>query len=182
MAALFYLFYNYAYFETKEKYFILFQIIIITILLPILIFFLLKSMGKVDSIMVAEVSQRKMPLILQCFLIVLLVRQSITLEQYPELHFFFLGALLSILFALLLLFANIKASLHLMAISGLTVFVIGLGWHLLIQNTYTVAFLILMNGFVASSRLEMNAHTPKELIIGFLLGTIPQILFALLWL
>jgi hypothetical protein len=46
----------------------------------------------------------------------------------------------------------------------------------------TIAFLVLMNGFVASSRLELNAHTPKELVIGFLLGSIPQLLLLILWL
>ena len=54
------------------------------------------------------------------------------------------------------------------AISSLTVFVIGLSLHFQTQSTYTIAFLILLNGFVASSRLEMKAHTNKELIIGFL--------------
>jgi hypothetical protein len=39
-----------------------------------------------------------------------------------------------------------------------------------------------MNGVVASSRLEMKAHTPKELVIGFLLGIIPQLLLLHLWL
>jgi acid phosphatase family membrane protein YuiD len=39
-----------------------------------------------------------------------------------------------------------------------------------------------MNGFVASSRLEMKAHTPKELVIGLLLGIIPQMLLLGFWL
>jgi hypothetical protein len=34
-----------------------------------------------------------------------------------------------------------------------------------------------MNGF-ASSRLVMKAHTSKELIIGVLLGSIPQMLYC----
>jgi hypothetical protein len=39
-----------------------------------------------------------------------------------------------------------------------------------------------MNGVVASSRLEMKAHTPKELVIGFLLGVIPQLFLLHFWL
>ena len=54
--------------------------------------------------------------------------------------------------------------------------------HLQIQSTFTIAMLILLNGIVASSRLEMNAHTNKELIIGFILGAIPQLLLLVLWL
>lgn len=182
MATLFYLFSNGVFFSTKEKYFIFLQITIITIFVPILFFFLLRTMGKIDSLMVAEVSQRKMPLVIQCFLIILLVRKSITLERYPELHFFFLGALLSTIIALLLLFVKTKASLHMLGISALTIFVIGLSLHFHIQNSYLIAFLILMNGFVASSRLEMKAHNTKELVLGFVLGSFPQLLLFYFWL
>jgi hypothetical protein len=166
----------------REKYIILFQIVIITLLVPTLFFFLLRHNGKINSIMASEISERKIPLVIQCFLLILLVRKSITVDRYPELHFFFLGALLSTLIALLLLFAKTKASLHMIAISALTVFVIGLSMHNHTQNTLSIAFLILMNGFVASSRLEMKAHTVKELVIGFLLGVCPQILLLYLWL
>ena len=107
---------------------------------------------------------------------------NITIDRYPELHFFFLGALLSTLASLLLLFLKIKASLHLLAISALTIFIIGLSIHLQIPNTFTIAFLILMNGFVASSRIEMKAHTIKELCIGLILGITPQLLLLYLWL
>jgi hypothetical protein len=182
MASLFYLFLNGTTFASKEKYLILFQVALVTVLIPTLLFLTLRSIGKIDSIMVYEISQRKIPLVVQCFLILLLVRKNITLDRYPSLHFFFLGALLSTLVALLLLFVKTKASLHMMGISALTVFVIGLSMHIQIQNTYLAAFLILMNGFVASSRLEMKAHTNKELIIGFLLGSVPQLLLLYLWL
>lgn len=128
------------------------------------------------------ISERKFPLVIQCFLIILLVRNSITVERYTELHFFLLGALFSTLTALLLLFVKTKASLHMMGLSALTLFVFGLTLHYQTQNIALIVFLILMNGFVASSRLVMKAHTITELIIGILLGSIPQILLLFLWL
>jgi hypothetical protein len=182
MATLFYLFFNGTEFVTQEKLFVFFQIIIVTVFIPVLVFLLLRATGNVDSVMVSKVSQRKIPLLLHCFLIILLVRKSITIDRYPELHFFLLGGLLSSLLALILLFGNIKASLHMIGMSSLTVFIIGLSMHLQIQSTFTIAMLILLNGIVASSRLEMNAHTNKELIIGFTLGAIPQLLLLVLWL
>lgn len=160
----------------------LFQILIITFLVPVLFFLLLRSTGHVSSVMVPETSQRKIPLVLQCFLYILLVKRSIVIARYPELHFFFLGALFSTILALICSLFKIKASLHMMAISGLTIFAIGLNIHLQMQNPYWGAFLILMTGVVASSRLEMEAHTPKELMIGLVLGVLPQLLFLYLWL
>lgn len=132
--------------------------------------------------MLPETSQRLIPLLLQCFLYILLVKRSIVITRYPELHFFFLGALFSTILALVLSLFKIKASLHMLAISGFTIFVIGMNIHLQMQNPYWAAFLILMTGIVASSRLEMQAHTPKELFIGLLIGIIPQVLFLFLWL
>ena len=181
-AALFYFFFNDSYFTNLEKYFAVFQIVIITIVLPILSFFVLRTAGQVDSVMISEISQRKIPLVIQCFLTILLVRKSITLDHFPEFYFFFLAGLLSTIVALVLLFFKIKASLHLVAISALTIFVIGLSIHNQTRNINVIAFLVLMNGIVASSRLEMNAHTPKELVIGFLLGIIPQLLLLRFWL
>ncbi len=181
-AALFYFFSNTTYYTNLEKLFVIFQIVIITILLPILFFFVLRASGQINSMMVADISQRKIPLVIQCFLTILLIRKGITLENFPEFHFFFLGGLMSTIIALVLLFFKTKASLHMVAISALTVFVIGLSIHNQIFNGYWVAFLVLMNGFVASSRLEMKAHTPRELIIGFIWGIIPQLFLLPYWL
>jgi len=181
-AAFIYFFLNGTYFSNLEKYFAIFQIIIITILLPILFYFGLRTAGKADSVMISEVSQRKIPLVIQCFLTVLLLRKSITLERFPEFHFFFLGGLISTILALVFVFFKTKASLHMLAISALTLFVIGLSIHNQMQNIYMIAFFVLMNGVVASSRLEMKAHTNKELVIGFLLGILPQLLLLRFWL
>lgn len=181
-ATLFYLFCKGDIFTNQEKYYVLFQILIITILVPILFFMLLRSTGHVKSVMIHETSQRKIPLILQCFLYILLVKRSIVIMRYPELHFFFLGALFSTILALIVSFFKIKASLHMMAISGFTVFVIGLSIHLQMQNPYWTALMVFLTGIVASSRLVMEAHTNKELLIGLALGIFPQMLFLYLWL
>jgi len=182
MATLFYFYYNETLFELKEKGFVLLQITILTIVVPVLIYFLLKKLNKIDSVMAYDLGQRKIPLVLQSFLFILLVKRSITIDRYFELHFFFLAALMSTLIVLLLLFAKIKASIHMLAFSSLTVFVTGLHLHHPEHFSLIVPFLIFMNGVIASSRLVMQAHTPKELIIGFLSGSIPQLLLLVVWL
>jgi hypothetical protein len=182
IATFLYFLFTHSDFKTAEIIFIFVQITILTLFIPIAFYFVLRSTGKIDSIMIANINQRKIPLLLQCFIIILLVQKSITIERYAELHFFFLGALLSTLTALVFLFFNIKASLHMLAISSITVFVFGLNSHHQANAIYLVLFFVLMNGFVASSRLEMKAHTPKELLIGLLIGSFPQLLLLFLWL
>jgi hypothetical protein len=182
MATFVYFLFTASDFRIEEIIVVLTQITILTILIPIAFYFFLRSTGKVDSIMIANIDQRKIPLLMQCFIIILLIQKSIPIERYSELHFFFLGALLSTLTALIFLFFNIKASLHMLAISSLTVFSFGLNIHHQANAIYLVIFFVLINGFVATSRLEMNAHSPKELIIGLLIGSVSQLLLLFLWL
>ena len=168
---------------TLPQYLVLFiQIIIISILLPLTFFYLLRTFGKIDSIMLSDISQRKIPLLLQIMLMSILIAKSITIDRYFELFFFFSGGLFSTIIAFMLLFAKIKASIHMIGMSALTVFIIGLSVHAEVNIINTVVFFVLMNGFVASSRLEMNAHTKKELAIGFVCGMLPQLLLLYFWL
>lgn len=167
---------------TLPQYLVLFiQIIIISVLLPLAFFYLLRTFGKIDSIMLSDISQRKIPLLLQIMLMSILIEKSITIDRYFELFFFFSGGLFSTIIAFMLLFAKIKASIHMIGMSALTVFIIGLSVHAEVNIINTVVFFVLMNGFVASSRLEMNAHTKKELAIGFVCGMLPQLLLLYFW-
>ncbi len=67
-------------------------------------------------------------------------------------------------------------------ISALTIFIIGLSIHNEVNAINIIAFFVLINGLVASSRLVMDAHNIKELGIGFLCGTLPQLALLYFWL
>ncbi len=172
-----------SHYFTLLQYLILFlQIIIVTILLPISFFYLLRTFGKIENMMLSDISHRKIPLLLQLILFGVLIEKSITVDRFPSLYFFFVGGLFSTIFAFFLLYAKIKASIHLIGISSLTVFIIGLSIHNQIYAVNLIAFFVIINGVVASSRLEMNAHSNKELLIGFICGVIPQSALLYFWL
>ena len=165
-----------------EQFLILIQVIIITIFIPVAIFFLLRSMGLIETVMASKVAERRIPLIAQIPLLFLLTQQSITAERLPELHFFFLGALLSTVLALLAAFSNFKISLHMMGMGALLLFTIALSIHLQENYLIAIALLMLLTGIVGSSRLHMGAHSMKELFAGFLCGMLPQLLWWRFWL
>jgi hypothetical protein len=168
---------------TKPQYIALFlQLIIITLLLPIAFFYLLKTYGTIDNIMLSDITHRKIPLLLHILLLSILITKSITVDRFPPLYYFFLGGLLSSALAFLLLYAKIKASLHMVGMSSLTAFIIGLSLHNQINTIHLVTFFVFMNGLVASSRLVMKAHTNSELLIGFLCGLLPQLGLFYFWL
>jgi hypothetical protein len=182
LGTLLYIILNESYITFTQILVLVLQIVIITILLPIAFFFLLRTFGKIDSIMMSDISQRKIPLLLQTMLFSVLVTKSITLGRFPELHYFFLAGIISSIIAFLLLFIKIKSSIHLIGTSALTVFIIGLSYHFQINILNIIIFVMIMNGFVASSRLEMKAHSSKELLIGFMIGALPQIGLLHFWL
>jgi hypothetical protein len=182
LGTVFYVLLDGPYFS-KVQYIALFlQIIIITFLLPLAFFYLLKTYGKIDSIMVSNIAHRKIPLLLHIVLLTILITKSITLDRFPTLYFYFLGGILSAAMTFVLLYAKIKASLHMVGMSSLTAFIIGLSLHNQINTIHLVTFFVLMNGLVASSRLVMKAHTNKELLIGFLCGLLPQLALFYFWL
>jgi len=182
LGTLAYFFWGKNYFEPAQQILILLQIVIITILIPMAFIYLLKTLGKVDSIIIADLSQRKIPLVIQIVLMVILLRQSITMDRIPELFFFFAGGILSALLTLILLFAKVKASLHTMGISALTVFTMGLSINNQVNLINVIAILLTANGLVVASRLQMKAHTGTELAVGFFFGITPQLLFLYYWL
>ena len=170
------------YFTVGQYLMLFLQIIIITFLLPISFFYLLRTFGKIDNVMLSDIAQRKIPLLLQLMLFTVLITKSITLERFPNLHYFFVGGLISTFIAFLLLYLKIKTSIHMIGISALTVFIIGLSIHNEVNTINIIAFFVLLNGLVASSRLAMEAHNSKELGIGILCGTLPQFTLFYFWL
>lgn len=182
LGTIFYVILDNHYFTLPQCLILFLQIIIVTILLPVAFFYLLRTFGKIDTVMLSDISQRKIPLLLQIMLFGVLIQKSITVERFPGLYFFFVGGILSTILAFLLLYLKTKASIHMIGISSLTVFILGLSIHNEINTINTLAFFIVMNGTVASSRLAMNAHSNKELLYGFLCGVIPQSVMLYFWL
>jgi hypothetical protein len=132
--------------------------------------------------MLSETSQRKIPLLLQIGLTYILIEKSVTIDRFPELYFFFFAGICSTIIAFLLVYVKFKASIHMIALSALTFFVIGLSLHQQENGILIIAGLFFLTGIVASSRLVMKAHSPQELLIGYLAGMLPQIVLWYFWL
>ena len=170
------------YYTIQQKYLVLLQIGVVTILIPIAFFYFLRSFDKADNVMVPDLTQRKIPLIFQGMILYLLLSNTIKESILPELHYFLLGGLISTILLFLLVFLKIKASIHLVGISSLTVFVGALSLHFEVNVIYSFAVLVLLNGLVATSRLELKAHTYKEILFGFFTGFLPQLILTYFWL
>ena len=160
----------------------IFSLSILTILLPILLYSLLKTLKKVDSIHLQTPKERIIPLILNCLITVLILLRVLPASEFIELYYFFVGILFSTLTCLILAFLNFKASLHMLACGGVLFFFIALSIHFSINLNGSIALMCIIVGAVATSRIHLKAHTNVELIIGFLVGVLPQLILLNYWL
>ena len=158
------------------------SLFILTIILPILLFFLLKTLGRVKSINLENTNERVLPLVLNCLVIILVLQRILTPTQRRELYDLFLGILISTMTCLILAIAKFKASIHMIARAGVFRCFIALSIHFSININGTLSLMIIIIGAIATSRLHMEAHTYKELIMGFFVGLIPQLILVPHWL
>ena len=148
------------------------QIIILsTIIIPsMLILFLLKK-KKITSLEMSNYKERPLPLILSALIIFLgylFIHPFIIFS--PILKAQLIGAIVIIIIAG---FISIrwKISLHMLAIGGLTGAITGSSF-IIHEGSQLILFLILISGFLGTSRLNEKAHNHAQIYTGFLIGFI----------
>ncbi|NQY04887.1 MAG: hypothetical protein HRT68_01485 [Flavobacteriaceae bacterium] len=154
---------------------------ILSVLIPLLFFLLLKTIGKASSFMLENVNERRVPLIATMILTYIIAARVFPDREHNVLYHFFIGILISSALCYILSMIGFKASVHMMAISGLTLFFVGLSIHFKTNIYLVITLLIFLNGAVASSRLHLKAHYPLELVIGAFVGVIPQFVLMFYW-
>lgn len=157
-------------------------IFILTVIIPIVTFFILKNVGLVNSIFLETATERKYPLYIHASIILLILYKVIPNNYVSELYFYFTGLLGATVACLLLLLFNFKTSLHAVGVSGLLMYLINLSIHFEINLIIAISIFILLTGAVLTARLYLKAHTRIELIIGVFIGLLSQLLTVRFWL
>ena len=157
-------------------------IFILTIIIPILSFFILKNLGVVRSVFLEKAEERKYPLMISLILLFMILLKVIPDNYSIELYFFFLGLIASSSTCLLLLYIPFKTSLHMMGMGSILMFLISLSFHFERNILIAISFMIFASGLVASARLFLKAHTTSALLLGFLVGAVSQLLTLKFWL
>jgi hypothetical protein len=157
-------------------------IFILTVIIPIVTFFILKNVGLVNSIFLETATERKYPLYIHASILLLILYKVIPNNYVTELYFYFTGLLGATVACLLLLLFNFKTSLHAVGVSGLLMYLINLSIHFEINLIIAISIFILLTGAVLTARLYLKAHTRIELIIGVLIGLFSQLLTVRFWL
>ena len=157
-------------------------IFILTVIIPIICFLILKNLGVVHSVFLLSTKERKYPVLIQSILLLLIILKVIPNNYTIELHYFFLALFSASIAILLLLFLGFKSSMHLAGMGSLLMFMIALSVHFEINLTLAISAVILCTGILATSRLYLKAHTAPEVLIGLSIGLMSQLFTIKFWL
>ena len=157
-------------------------IFILTVIIPIISFFILKNVGLVSTVFMLETKERKYAFYISIALLLLVLIKVIPNNYIPELYNFFLGLLSATFASLLLLFFGFKCSMHLMGMASILMYVINLSIHFETNITLAIGVITFITGLVATSRIYLNTHNKAEIFVGFMIGMVSQLLTIKFWL
>ena len=158
------------------------SIIFWCVILPLILYYILKKMNVVQTIHLKTSKDRIWPLLLNSLIIGNLSFNVLSKSTSVELHYLFLGMTITSLGGLFLAFFKFKSSIHMMSTGGVFFFMVLIDLHYGHSFMSTFALFVVIMGAMASSRLHLNAHTVKELVAGLVIGVIPQLLLVTYWL
>ena len=158
------------------SYRVLGLIFVTTYILPVLLLYFLKKIKLIEDYYLHSINERKFPItfmVVLCFLIgnLLLKFNIINLLAYS-----FFACSLALVIVYILFFFKIKTSLHTLAIAGQIGFISVISYEYKNNLLLILIVLFLLFGIVATSRLKLKAHTLSDVIIGFFVGFLSQIL------
>ncbi len=148
---------------------------------PVLFYLFLKNRKYCDSIFLNSIEQRKIPVLLNMALLVLIIIRFTGVQDLLPLKIFFTGLFTAHVFVLILLYLDKKISLHLVYLTVALVFIgmFGIQYSLSVRLVFVCG--VLITGLVASSRLLLGAHNQEEVYLGVLIGVISQLSMLYFW-
>ena len=158
----------------EQEYIILFVVFVSTYIIPIILLALLKKVKLIDDYHLRSINERKFPVLFFIMLSFLIGRALIAINIVDLLAFSFFGVAFALSFTYLLFNLKIKTSLHTLGIGGIIGFVMVMSYEYQLNFNAFLAGLFVLAGLIGISRLALNAHRPKEVYIGFVLGIVSQ--------
>jgi len=146
-------------------------IFVTTFIIPVLSLYILKLSGSISSISLGDKNERITPMIYTSVMYGVTAYMFANKLELGEMISVYLGV--STLLILLAVIITIfwKISLHGIGVGGFIGFLLGLGKQTsLAYFEFILPLLFVIAALVLSARLKLNAHTPMQVYVGFVLG------------
>jgi hypothetical protein len=156
----------------NQKLTILSLVFGVSYVIPLLILIFLKKTTIIKSYQPKSIRERKLPIALMTIVFYLFGNSLNSIASLRDLGLLFYATSLSLFLSYIMFYFKIKASIHLLSLG------ISVGFFMVLSIVYTQSFviviviIILLAGLLASARLHLKEHTPKEIYVGFFIGTV----------
>jgi len=161
--------------DTRVKIYFIINFLLYSVLLPAIAILLLRYTKRIDSVELDKRNQRFVPLILTCLSSVLLIYLLFETREkvHVSAHLFGMAAagfFMTLSFGLINL--KMKISLHAGGVGMLVGFIVAYSLNQSFLVIWPLILAIIVAGLVISARLILNKHTPKQVYLGFSLGSL----------
>ena len=154
---------------SKAKWMIAVLIFITTCLLPMLFSALMSRLGIIRSLQMNSREERIWPFVITAIFYYLGYYLLLQLNLSPVFILFMLGAFISVVAGLITSFFW-KISVHMIGMGGLAGAFTSLSLKLMLDMPLLIIILILLSGLTGFARLKLGAHSPAQVLVGFIAG------------
>lgn len=166
---------NFVYFNTQYKAYSILSVFILTAVIPFTAILILKKAKLVTSFQLEQRKERTLPYIfvILSYLATILFLYRIFMPLYVVA--LMVGVLISTII-IMLLNLKWKVSAHLSAIGGLSAAIVVVSYRLGINPVGLLSAAFVSAGLIATSRIQLKAHTLLQTLVGFGIGFIVLVL------
>lgn len=158
--------------------YILLVVFINTILIPVLLFWMMKRLKIIESLSLNSQKDRIYPFFITgvFYLTTWYVFNSLEIFSYLSLVFVLAAILVFLALAITIFW---KISIHSMAMGAMSAAVLYLSALHFINEAWPVYLVFILSGLVGFSRLKLKAHSSAQIYVGFLIGALVLSIFTL---
>jgi hypothetical protein len=142
-----------------------------TIFFPLIIIYLMKRQGLIQSFQMETSRERRYPYLITAifyFLTYNMFRQL----QLPDMYTLYMMGATFLLIVVVIFNIWWKISTHMVGIGGVFGLVTGLALNLSLDLMFLIMIVMILAGIIGFARLKLNSHKPSEIYTGFLAGAV----------
>ncbi|MDQ3047732.1 MAG: phosphatase PAP2 family protein [Bacteroidota bacterium] len=153
---------------------------IFTFLLPLINSLILLKTGRIKSLEMHTLSERKIPYFTTSLYFFALFYLFYNADFPSILNIMVLGAGISIFLTFMISFLW-KISAHTVGIGGIAGALLGMIYRLQLDMEGYFLLVLILSGLVGYARLKLHAHTPSQVYCGFVLGFLTELLLMMFY-
>jgi hypothetical protein len=157
------------------KWIITAMIFSFSFILPVINIYILYRLNRISSLKMENQSERTFPYVLTSCFYFGLFYLFLDLNIWPGIKVLIFGGGVTILLTAIINM-KYKISAHMVGIGGLLGSLMVIANTLKYNATSQIIILVLIAGIIATARLYLKAHEPRQIYSGFFLGLITQVL------